>query len=45
LALILAKYFSWLLQTLYCKALAEIILKSNLENVVSKSFLVPACPG
>jgi hypothetical protein len=45
LALILAKYFSWSPQTLYCKALAEIILKSNFENVVSKSFFVPACPG
>jgi len=45
LALISAKYFSWSPQTLCCKALAEIILKSNLENVVSKSFLVPACPG
>jgi hypothetical protein len=45
LALILAKYFSWSPQTPYCKSLAEIILKSNFENGVSKSFLVPACPG
>jgi hypothetical protein len=43
--LILAKYFSWLPQTIQSHAIAEIILKFNLENIVSKLGLVPVCLG